>query len=153
METDYKQLLCDSFCEIAENLAFMFGELAEEDEIADSPDACVSVEMGFVGPFTGTITMAVPVEMCAEITANVLGIDPDDDIVADKPWDALKELLNVTCGHVLTSLAGDEPIFDLTVPQVTQIDEAIWHRMRDEPGTAAFIVDENPVLLKLVVNP
>ena len=93
--------------------------------------------------------MTVPVEMCPEIAANVLGVDLDDPDVVVKPLDALKELLNVTCGHVLTALAGDEPVFDLTVPEVTEIDAVAWKKLADAPYTVAFLVDESPVLLQL----
>jgi len=148
----HKELLSEVFCEVAENLAFMFGELAEEDEMPPAPPEGVCASMGFTGAFPGSLAMAVPVEMCREIAANVLGVDLDDPDIEVKPIDALKELLNVTCGHVLTALAGEEPVFDLTVPEVTEIDAAGWKKLVDAPGTVVFLVDESPLLLQLSVD-
>lgn len=147
-----KQVLTESFCIVAENLAFMFGELAEDGPVP-APDRRVMASMRFTGPYGGAIEIAVPFEMCAEIAANVLGVDPDDERISVDPLDALKELLNVTCGHVLTSLAGDEPVFDLTVPETSDMNKQQWTAMTENPETVAFLVDENPVLMRLILDP
>ena len=142
---DVKQVCC----EVLEQLAFMFGEDAEEDSTLDAPaGGCVLTAMGFSGPAKGRFALAVPEDLCPEIAANVLGVDEDDELVAQNAHDALKELLNVMCGRLLTSLAGDEPVFELTVPEVRAINESTWQNLRDTPGTLALIIDESPILLR-----
>ena len=73
--------------------------------------------MTYSGGMTGSISLIVPDDVCPEIAANVLGKDPDDAIVAAQSADALKEVLNVLCGNILTAVAGESPVFDLSVPE------------------------------------
>jgi chemotaxis protein CheY-P-specific phosphatase CheC len=151
MANSHKEILQQVFCDVLENLAFMFGDILDEEASTPSGEA-IQAEMCFKGPIEGKLRIAVPKEMCPTIAANVLGIEPDDETSLSDASDALKELLNVTCGHVLTSLMGDEPIFDLTVPEVTQIEEEEWADLAAQSDTAAFMVEEHPVLLHLEVE-
>jgi len=153
MDTDHGQVLRTVFAEISESLAFMFVEEPEDETSAD-PDTndLVLAFMGFSGPFSGKLVIAVPASLCPEIAANVLGLDPDDELVQAKPYDALKELLNVTCGNVLTAIAGEEPIFDLTPPEVKKMDLTAWQALRNMPGTQQHLVEDRPVLLQLSID-
>jgi CheY-specific phosphatase CheX len=82
----------------------------------------------------------------------MLGVGPEDERVMDRARDALKEVLNVTCGGILTHIAGDQPVFDLTVPEVDEVDGEAWRTLAGDAGTAAFMVDDYPALLKLQLN-
>jgi CheY-specific phosphatase CheX len=148
---DHTDVLMDVFSEVAENLAFMFVDPPEEDEFPEPTGPCVRAEMGFVGPFTGTVSLAVPESLCPQIAANVLGLDPDDELVTAKPHDALKELLNVTCGNLLTRIAGDEPVFDLTVPEVISLDEESWQAYQENPKTVGLILEDEPIIIGLFI--
>jgi len=149
MQVPDREVLSAAFCGVAEKLAFMFGEPVEKEDLGAAPPEVVLASMTFSGHTDGGLVIAVPADMCAEIAANILGMEPDDEAVCARSIDALKEVLNVTCGHVLTALAGEQPLFDLSVPVVERTDAAGWRALLDRPTTAAFIVDDNPVLLEL----
>ena len=150
MSNQEQEILLRVFSDVAESLAFMFAETPEEAEECVVTDDCFArARMEFHGPFSGSLLMAVPESMCPEIAANVLGLEPDDDLVTHQPYDALKELLNVTCGNVLTALAGETPVFDLTVPEVTRLDAPAWEALKGEAGVVCCVVDDNPALLQL----
>ena len=150
--TEHNPLLRDVFFQILEDLAFMFAEEPEDEEIFGTGAPYVNVSMTYNGPSTGTLSLSVPEELCPEIAANVLGLDPDDEIITAKPHDALKELLNVICGNLLTEMAGEDPVFDLSIPEVRPLDTEGWNTMRVEPTTESFSVDDYPVLLGLKAN-
>ena len=134
-------------------LAFMFGEEVSPDELPGAPAKAIKAEMTFTGPFGGALAMVVPTTICPGIAANLLGIDEDDPDALRKGQDALKELVNVACGHILTEIAGEDPVFDLTVPCVTEIDKEAWNALLNDPLTAVLLVDEEvPVLAKLCVS-
>jgi CheY-specific phosphatase CheX len=152
MKTEQRELLNEVFCDVFEKLAFMFGEPTPKDDMPREASEFVEVKMGFTGPSHGSLEMVVPIEMCEEIAANVLGMDPEDDLVRERALDALKEMLNVTCGHILTSTAGEEPVFDLTVPVVREVDGAAWAAFLDDPETLSFIVDDSPAALKFTME-
>jgi len=143
------EIVSEVFCDVIEKMAFMFGENVAATDLPMSSQRYFLAQMSFDGEREGVLCMAVPVEMCIEVAANVLGVDPDDDFAQDESCDALKEVLNVTCGNLLTALAGEEPVFNLHPPEVSELDEAGWQALLEEEGSIAFNVDENPVLLHL----
>ena len=128
----------------------MFGDPAEETP--EYPGDTIRASMRFIGPSQGMLALAVPREICPQIAANVIGLEPDDEKVNTHAEDAIKELLNVTCGQVLTTMAGDEPVFDLTVPVVELLSEDGWSDMIESPNTIAVIMDDLPLLLHLDVE-
>jgi CheY-specific phosphatase CheX len=117
--------------------------------------------MGFDGPFKGSLALAVPEPFGGQVAANVLGLDMDDpktengtvcQTETNCAVDALKELLNVTCGNLLTAIAGDEPVFDLTVPEVTLLSEDEWRATPGLPDAVGFLVEDWPVFLRLTLQ-
>ncbi|MBN2308066.1 MAG: chemotaxis protein CheX [Candidatus Hydrogenedentes bacterium] len=153
METDPKSVASEVFRDVLENLAFMFADEAQADDLPEAPAEARRADMQFTGVMAGALALAVPSEMCLEIAANMLGVDPDDDRAMEKAQDALKELLNITCGHVLTQLAGEEPVFDLSVPQVASVTAEQWDAFARDAQTSAFLIDDiEPALLKLVLD-
>jgi chemotaxis protein CheY-P-specific phosphatase CheC len=130
----------------------MFGEIADKQELPHCLSDCLLARITFSGAAKGALVLAVPAPLCAQIAANVLGIDEDDELPPGRPADALKELLNVICGHVLTALAGEAPVFNLSVPEVSPLDEAHWTALVEAPATVGFRVDDVPVLLQLAIE-
>jgi CheY-specific phosphatase CheX len=149
MQIDHKQLLSEVFCEVMEKLAFMFGEFTAKEELSQTTSDCVQARMTFTGALTGALALVVPAEMCVEVAANVLGMEPDDEFVTARATDALKEVLNVTCGRLLTALVGEKPVVDLSVPVATKLDAAGWTAFLNEPEAVGLVVDDKPVLLRL----
>jgi CheY-specific phosphatase CheX len=149
MQTGNNDVVSEVFCSVVEQIAFMFAEVASLEDMAGMDQAFVEASMSFDGQLRGRLSMAVPKDACAQIAGNVLGMEPDDPFVIRGAADSLKELLNVTCGHILTSLAGDRPVFDLSIPQVADLDEAGVQSLLAAPDTVAFRVEEAPVLVRL----
>lgn len=151
MSAEQRETLSQVFSEVAENLAFMFIE-APEDDMPPEPDGpCVVSEMTFTGPSSGKLALAVPEALCPVIAANVLGIELDDELAMAESHDALNELLNVTCGNLLTALAGDEPVFDLTVPTTRALTPEEWAAMQASPQAITVIIEDNPAVLQLIM--
>jgi CheY-specific phosphatase CheX len=91
------------------------GELAEPD---------VAASMTFCGPFSGRLTLHVAAEVLPLLTQNMLGeLDPADS-VEEKGRDALRETLNMICGNLLTEWQGDDPIFNLSPPEIVSAEDA-----------------------------
>lgn len=151
MDTGHRAMLARVFSQVAENLAFMFVEPQEDESLLDPAGPCVAAEMTFTGPFSGTLTLAAPLAFCPVVAANVLGVEPDDELATAQPYDALNELLNVTCGNLLTTLAGEEPVFDLTVPAVRDLSFEEWNTLKNSPETVGLVIEEHPILLKLSI--
>lgn len=137
------------FCQIIEDLAFMFGDHAERDEVQAEGEAFMAASIEFRGHKQGKLCLQTTHQLATELAANVLGIEPDDDDAIDQACDALGELLNVVLGRLLTELEGDAPVFDLSAPQVdASITRDQWQAMLDDPETVAFTIDDQPVILR-----
>ncbi|HNT33855.1 MAG TPA: chemotaxis protein CheX [bacterium] len=152
MNEEMTETLNRIVCDVFERMAFMFGEIVEKASLPSLQRTGYLAKMGFEGPICGSVSMAVAQSMCPVIAANVLGMDEDDEFVTEKSLDALKEMLNVICGQIVTSLAGDEPVFDLSVPQVVDIGADEWKSLMDQEESLAFIVDDEPVLFHLTLE-
>jgi len=150
MLTEQSELVAQVFCEVLEKLAFMFGEPAGKEKSVPTEPAYIQTKMTYTGQTRGMLALTVPASLCPHIAANVLGIDPDDERAVAASLDALKEVLNVTCGHVLTALAGETPVFDLSVPRTSTLDAGQWTELLERPGAVALSVDDSVVLLQFM---
>lgn len=151
MQDDYTEELARVFNEVLEQLAFMFVDDPDGDG-PDEPLPLAVATMQFNGPRSGTLSLAVPRDMAPALAANVLGLDLEDGLIAQAPYDALKELLNVTCGNLLTTIAGDEPVFDLTVPEIEELPADAWDELHARPNTVYCVVEDFHVLLHLAMG-
>ena len=138
-----------TFLEVVEQLTFMFGEPEDKNELDTENVEFTLAKMSFVGDLPGILSVAVPTSITAEIAANILGLEPED--LSDKAMleDALGEMLNVVCGHVIMALVGTEANFKLNSPKVSIVDETQLVEMLADPAFVGFDLDDSPVLLGL----
>lgn len=144
-----RELVTETFCNILEMFAFIFADPVEVETVTDAPEDARAVRMTFSGDRTGTLEMAVPAELCGELAANVLGVEPDDPACIEKGADALQELLNVLCGQLLTAVAGEDVVCDLSQPKTELLPEGEWSRWIAAEDTLAFSLEEMPCLLRM----
>lgn len=140
------ELVRGVFAKVLEKQVFLF---AEELDLGGLPEGgdWVEARMAFHGPFGGSLSLALPKEAEAEIAANFLGKDADDPEAADCAEDSLKEILNVVCGHMLTALAGEEPVFDLSIPKVHPLSGDGLKALAARPGALGFDMEGRPAVL------
>jgi len=149
MNNDPKAVINDVFPQMIEELTFLFADPVEGGAAPGIPHDAVVVSIAFSGERSGTLDMGIGRSLGIEMAANLLGLDPEADNAAALGDDALRELMNVTCGHVLTSLAGDKPVFNLTIPEVRPVNGAEWDALGQGHDTAQFSVDGRPVQMRL----
>jgi chemotaxis protein CheY-P-specific phosphatase CheC len=144
------ELVREVFGKVLEKQVFLFAEELDLDELPAGGD-WVEARMAFHGPFEGSLSLALPKEAEAEIAANFLGMDADDPEVSKCAEDSLKEILNVVCGHMLTALAGEEPVFDLSIPKVHALSEANRDALAALPDSLGFDMEGRPAVLRFHV--
>ena len=141
--------LVDVATQVLEQQAFMFGEPCAKEELETAADIFLHAHMEFSGPVCGTVGIEAPAEVCAELAANMLGVEVDDPLAAEDAKDALQELLNVICGQLLTTAYGAAPVFNLSIPQVEEVARVDWERQVDAADTIGLLVDDEPFLVYL----
>ncbi|MFP4458833.1 MAG: chemotaxis protein CheX [Candidatus Zixiibacteriota bacterium] len=147
MSKDKNEILSNVFCSVLEMQAFMFAEPAEAEDLPREVNDCVMTKIGYNGDQNGIIEMAVPSDMALELAANILGMELDDEFAKQKANDALKELLNIICGNVITDLHGTKADISPTIPEIETLSAQEWKDIMDK-NSLYFIVDEIPVILR-----
>lgn len=136
-----------TFLDVVEKMAFMFGDPCDGDEVTTYEATWVSASLEFRAGFPGSLALTVPTVMCAEIAANILGLDPEDIANVAIAEDALKEMLNVVAGHVVPALTADAENFDLGVPRITRLDRRRCCELARGEGSACYDFEGTPVIL------
>jgi CheY-specific phosphatase CheX len=150
MNSDTETIVRDALSTVLQDFAFMFAEPPEDD--TPPTEACIAVQMRFQGPMGGTALLAMPLSLASELAANVLGVDPEESDSPEVSLDAVKELLNVTTGNLVTALAGEEPIFDLSIPERVPFDHATWTSLSTQAGTLVLLVEDRPLLFSVALQ-
>lgn len=146
MRDDLKEILIDSMTDVVEKLTFMFIEEAEPEEMDVEGRELLKVHMTFSGEHKGQLELLSPKSKVVEISANVLGLD-EEEVTEEMYSDSFREVLNVLLGNILTSRYGVEPVFDLSVPVVTEPDEAEWKEKMVLEEALGLLLDDDPVIL------
>ena len=88
------------------------------------------------------------------MTANMMGIEPDDEETQRKSADAVKELVNIIGGVLLTKLV-DSPadMFNLTVPRSEEhLNSVSWEQYVAQDDVTVLDVDGFPVATRLLIT-
>ncbi len=150
MNADDNDILIKVFSSIFEDFAFMFVEetLDLED---DSPGECLMAKIEFNSKSKkGCLEVIAPVEFCDETAKNILGTDVEE-LPENAGENALKEILNISCGYFLAEKFGTEELFDLSFPETSPVSGKEWNLLFDNRRHTSFWVDESPVLARFVI--
>lgn len=135
------------FCEVLERQAFLFAESMDPEGAGTQPVAWLRATIRFGGSAPGVLRLAAGEPMVREAAANFLGTSLEDPSVEANHRDALGEILNMVCGHMLTALHGEHALHDLGIPALEDITSLDAEAMAGAPGCLAFLVEDHPVLL------
>ena len=138
--------LATTFSEVLADLAFMFSEDDQSD--VDPAGAWLETKIGYSGSECGNLRFRCPAEFCTHLAANLLGVDPSDDTAESQSRDAVKEFMNVVCGHFVTSMYGTEEVFDLTIPETASLSDPPDLSINDGERIATITVEGFPVQLE-----
>jgi chemotaxis protein CheY-P-specific phosphatase CheC len=149
MLDEYKTTLSEVFRDVLMKYAFMFGEECEKESIMPDNLDYLCVHVAFNGYCEGRVGIIAPAQLCIEMSANVIGTDIEDGDCLDDAKDTFAELANVICGQFLTCAYGDEPIFNLSPPSMSEAGELNWIEISENDDSLAFMVEDTPTLIYL----
>jgi hypothetical protein len=143
---DAKNLVTQSLAQALERMAFL--DVLPYQETPRVPAQFTLAEIRFAGTVTGSIQVAAGIEFARELAANMGLLDQPSEYQC---LDAIKELVNVTCGLVLPMLATpDTDVFDLSIPQAVPCDESTdWNRWIRQDNVVVLDVGGYPVAARL----
>lgn len=140
---------------VLEETAYLFTDEIEDSEIpsTESWDA-EGVKLFFTehnGTRCGAVHLWVTKGFASLAASNMLGIDEDDAQASEKGMDALREILNVILGNLLTEVYGEEPVFDINLPtnlgpehlkEDIEANYSVWLEAEDNPVYFVFRPEE-----------
>lgn len=135
--------------ESLETMAFVTLLPSEDPHIAP-PDARL-ITINFTRPGPGSIKLVAPLALGRIISANLMGVEPDAPEVATGAEDALRELINITCGALLMKNASTsaEP-FQMGIPTVEPFDtERDWETFIAQNSATVLDADGCPIAVQL----
>lgn len=150
-EKDNLDVFILNLMNVLEQMAFVSVERDQDFMESGVPEESLLAEMSFSGKYSGSVRLAAPLELCREIAVNMLGTE-SEDLSAAMLRDALREVLNMSCGQFLTESYGTDLVFNLTVPDVTGLDEEGWETISSSPGFCRLTTEEHPLLVKVEMH-
>lgn len=149
MNNEIREKATEVISRILSESAFIFCDPLDEENRPDiSAWEAVGVSLEFSGHAAGALIMYAGRDFLRSAAANMLGIDDNGSYAAEKGIDALKEILNIIVGNLLTTVYGTDPIFDLSIPQALETgsilqkyttESAVWLTAEGEP--LLFLID------------
>lgn len=140
---------------VLEETAYLFTDEIDESEVPDIANwEAEGVKLHFTehnGVRLGAVHLWVSKGFASLAASNMLGVDEDDALAAEKGMDALREILNVVLGNLLTEIYGEDPVFDITLPtdlssdHITEdinADYSVWLEAEDNPVYFVFKPEE-----------
>ncbi|MFW5775250.1 MAG: chemotaxis protein CheX [Chitinivibrionales bacterium] len=138
------KVLCDG--------AFIFIDVLEDEAIPDEGGwSPVCTVISFSGHRRGSMSLWCEEPFLHLAAANLLGQDENSPDAKQKGWDAIKEILNMIAGNLLSDIFGSQPVFDLGLPAVVDQQEAeeqlvnvekLWVEAEGHPVLFTFSVDQ-----------
>lgn len=124
MPDSMEHALTEAALRVLETAAFMtVWPWSAQD--GDGPPPAVAANMMFSGPCSGRLTIRVAPSVIGMLAMNMLGECEECGSEDEQPRDALKEVLNMICGNVLTLWFGENPVFELSPPQMVEPGMAV----------------------------
>lgn len=149
MKSEDRKILREVCFTVFEQLAFMFGDEIEDDELETDADIFLRASMEFKGAKQGSVELIVPQTISRLLACNILGLEEDQEIDQDTAVDALKELLNTITGRLMTSMFGEEDVVNLTIPQTEELDLATWESLVESNAYIAVTIEDTPILITM----
>lgn len=147
--TTERDRLAASFCSVAEQSFFAFGEAAEPslDEITGCVEWMEAL-VHFSGPSAGRFVVTLPSVLGAELCASFLGCGPDEPMDPHALEDLVGELANMACGAWLTDVRRASA-FALSHPDVRRVSAPpetplVWMACNAQPVALTVVEDERP---------
>lgn len=145
-----KVILQEVLFRVFSTFAYMYAEPAKVHELILTENEFWWAELTAQGKFKAHFSLALPKSLSYEMAANILGLEPQDDLARADAEDSVKEFLNIVSNHVLTRLAGETVVFNMGIPDAKELSGAqVWNQLKENDNTVAGMVEGHPVFFNM----
>ena len=146
---DTTSIVSEAITQALNKMAFL--EAVPFDGEPEIPSVSIITEIDFTGPVNGTVRTIVGMDFAKIFAENVSG---SSELVEQECIDAIKELVNVTCGLVLPMIADSQnDVFDVTLPHSTgSREQTHWQEFVKSSNVTVLDVEGFPMAIRLIIN-
>ncbi len=146
---DTIDIIAEAISLALEKMAFLDAEPFDDEP--EAPSVIVTADIDFSGPVNGTIRTVVGIDFANLLAENISGMF---ELTEDECIDAVKELVNVTCGLVLPMIAtSGTDVFDLTVPHLAKSEDRVdWDDFITQKDVTVLNVEGHAVATRLILH-
>jgi CheY-specific phosphatase CheX len=148
-----KESLNEIVSKVFEQTAFLFPEAADlSGGISFEDFELIHVYISFTGDAEGEVSMVLPFEMCRELSSNILGEDFPETEEREKAIDAVKEMLNIITGQLLTKLFGHKGLFNLSSPELKELNREEFFGSLEQKDYSCHLIEQYPVITTISIK-
>lgn len=103
--------------QVLEDAAFLLTEIGDAEP---PPSEVRNATVAFSGPQRGLVRLSASEDLLRQLTADMLGVEPDDQNAAEQSGSALAELTNILAGALVAELFGTATFCKLGVPELSK---------------------------------
>lgn len=105
--------------------------------------------IGYDGPQRGRLELLTTRQLGAVLAANILAAaGPDDSEAQTRACDAIREVLNVTCGGILRHEPASSVLWRMGLPHVEPCEAQRWVRLLTEEGFEQLEAEGLPLAIR-----
>lgn len=146
-----EKLIFTTTARILEDWAMMLVDPASPElKIFEVESPFLVASLSFRGAVNGTYQVVCQRGFSEALVANLLGEDvPEDNLQSE--MDALREMVNVLSGNLLTTCYGSDTVFELMPPEVHQVAREKLTSLFEKP-VFCYLADDNPVAVSFSLD-
>jgi hypothetical protein len=143
-------MIAQAFADVLEQLAFIAP--LPPDGPAPVPENPLRLGIGLSG--IGTLELVAGEAFGLLLASSLLGTQPSDPEAAARSTDALKELMNVAGGAVVSTIADlDREPVEMGIPTVGPFNAAEWEAFTTAPDAGVLDADGHTIAFRLRGGP
>jgi chemotaxis protein CheY-P-specific phosphatase CheC len=138
--------LMEALGHVLVSMVSMSPHITEVQNMPEMKSDALNVRVEYSGKYTGELGLIMEHPLASRIAAHILGLGDANDVLDDMIEDAVRELMNVVCGHFVTLMYGYTPVLKVSIPRVFRLGGTACNMLMTNPNVCTFTVDGAPML-------
>lgn len=140
------EYLMDALGHVLVSMVSMSPHITEAKDMPEMKGDAFNIRIEYIGKHAGELGLIMERPLASQITARILGLGSTEDVYDDMIEDAVRELINVVCGHFVTLMYGYTPVLKISMPKVFLIGSPACNALLANPNVCTMMVDDFPLL-------
>ncbi len=146
------EAILDGAKEVFETMIFIDLEKSEDSNHVIEGDSLLG-SITFTGNLEGCMTICCGTECAKAIAANMLGMDPDEQVSDEDVCDAIGEVTNMVMGSLKARIQDDIGNIEVSIPTVVsgqEIENSLGEKATSRVWVNVNVGKDHPALFSLI---